>query len=181
MERCFMKIDIIGSVASGKTTLAKNISQSYNVPYFEKDNIVWKRTPNGDVKRTEQERDILFHSIISQSDWIVEGSPRECLKESFECCDYIIVLDIPIFIRLKRVFSRWIRQRIGKENYNSKPTWIFLCYNIKWVFEFNKIRTYLLDELKKYNTQIVVLKNNKKAYDFITQQFLISEYTSRNK
>ena len=112
-----MKLDIIGSVASGKTTLAKRISKNYNIPYYEKDNVVWMRTSNGDVKRTEKERDDLFYSIISQDNWIVEGSPRKCLKESFECCDYIIVLDIPIFIRLKRVFSRWLRQKMGKEAY----------------------------------------------------------------
>lgn len=35
-----MKIDIIGSVASGKTTLVQNISLKYQVPHFEKDNIV---------------------------------------------------------------------------------------------------------------------------------------------
>ena len=35
-----MKIDIIGSVASGKTTLAKRISRKYGIPYYEKDNIV---------------------------------------------------------------------------------------------------------------------------------------------
>lgn len=46
-----LKIDIIGSVASGKTTLAKRISKKYGIPYYEKDNIVWKRTLNGDVKR----------------------------------------------------------------------------------------------------------------------------------
>ncbi len=39
--------------------------------------------------------------------------------------------------RLKRVISRWIRQRRGKEHYNTKPTWSFLMDNIKWVFEFN--------------------------------------------
>ena len=49
-----MKIDIIGSVASGKTTLAGKISQKYNVPYYEKDNIVWDRTPDGD--RSEERR-----------------------------------------------------------------------------------------------------------------------------
>lgn len=46
-----MKIDIIGSVASGKTTLAKKISLKYRVPYYEKDNIVWERTVNGDKKK----------------------------------------------------------------------------------------------------------------------------------
>lgn len=68
-----MKIDIIGSVASGKTTLAGKISQKYNVPYYEKDNVVWDRTPDGDRKRTPKERDLYFQKIISGDDWIVEG------------------------------------------------------------------------------------------------------------
>ena len=59
-----MKIDIIGSVASGKTMLAKNISLKYRVPHFEKDNIVRKRTPNGDQMRTPEQRDTLFKEII---------------------------------------------------------------------------------------------------------------------
>lgn len=55
-----MKIDIVGSVASGKTTLAKKISLKYNVPYYEKDNIVWERTANRDKKRTSEKRDALM-------------------------------------------------------------------------------------------------------------------------
>ena len=78
-----MKVDIIGSVASGKTTLARQISRRVNVPYYEKDNIVWKRTSDGDVKRSSKDRDEYFNEIISGSEWIVEGSPRESLKESF--------------------------------------------------------------------------------------------------
>lgn len=161
-----MKIDIIGSVASGKTTLAKNLSEKYNIPFFQKDNIVWSRTPNGDVKRTEKERDSLFQSIISQSDWIVEGSPRQCLNESFEYCDYIVVLDIPLTIRLYRIFSRWIRQRKGIEKYNSKPTFKFLLYNIKWVFEFNFIKKEIYNKLKPYQSKIVIFKNNNDAGTF---------------
>ena len=44
--------------------------------------------------------------IIESDNWIVEGSPRESLKESFECCEYIIVLDERTLIRLIRVFKR---------------------------------------------------------------------------
>lgn len=62
-----MKIDIIGSVASGKTTLAKEISLKYQVPYYEKDNIVWERTSTGDRKRSPEKRDIIFQEIISSN------------------------------------------------------------------------------------------------------------------
>lgn len=37
------KIHIIGSVGSGKTTLARNLSTTINVPFYELDNVVWKR------------------------------------------------------------------------------------------------------------------------------------------
>lgn len=94
-----MRIDIIGSVSSGKTTLAKRISQRFNTPYYEKDNVVWKRTSSGDEKRSPRERDRCFNEIINKKDWIVEGSPRESLKESFGCCDYIIVLDEYTLVR----------------------------------------------------------------------------------
>lgn len=166
-----MKIDIIGSVASGKTTLAKKISLKYQVPYYEKDNIVWERTSNGDKKRTLEERDVLFNKIIMSNNWIVEGSPRECLRESFESCEYIIVLDERTIIRLTRVFKRWILQRIGKEKYNSKPTLKFLFYNIKWVFEFNRMKRILFDELDIYGEKCNIFIHAEDAMKFIENNY----------
>lgn len=166
-----MKIDIIGSVASGKTTLAKKISLKYHVSHFEKDNIVWQRTTNGDKKRTPEERDALFKQIIEQDNWIVEGSPRESLKESFECCEYIIVLNERTITRLVRVLKRWGLQRMGKEKYNSKPTLKFLFYNIKWVFEFNKMKRILFDELSSYGEKCKIFIHSSDAMKFIENNY----------
>lgn len=164
-----LKIDIVGSVASGKTTLARKISKEFNIPHYEKDNVVWKRTPSGDVKRTPQERDAYFNDIISKKEWVVEGSPRQSLKESYDCCDYIIVSDEYTFTRLIRVFKRWINQRRGKEKYNSKPTLKFLWQNIKWVFEFNKIKKNLLYELENYGEKVKKFRHSKDTYGFLVE------------
>jgi adenylate kinase family enzyme len=51
------KIHIIGSVGSGKTTLARNLSRKYSIPYYELDNVVWKRHNAEDKRRSEEERD----------------------------------------------------------------------------------------------------------------------------
>lgn len=166
-----MKIDIIGSVASGKTTLAKKISSKYQVPYYEKDNIVWERTQNGDKKRTPEERDTLFNKIIASDNWIVEGSPRKSLKESFESCEYIILLDERTIIRLVRVFRRWILQKVGKEKYNSKPTLKFLFCNIKWVFEFNRMKSTLFDELDSYGEKYKIFIHADDAMKFIEKNY----------
>lgn len=162
-----MKLDIIGSVASGKTTLAKKLSIKYQVPFYEKDNIVWKRTPNGDEKRSPEERDRIFKEIIEGEKWIVEGSPRKNLQESFTYSDYIILLDVNTITRLFRVFRRWMRQRIGKEKYNSKPTLTFLYYNIKWVFEYNRERKKIIMLLSKYGRKYKKFNNSKQAMHFI--------------
>jgi len=63
-ELLYMKIDIIGSVASGKTTLARALAEKYNISYYEKDNIVWERTSSGDVKRSDVDRDKIFDDIL---------------------------------------------------------------------------------------------------------------------
>lgn len=139
-----LKIDIVGSVASGKTTLSRKISKEFNIPHYEKDNVVWKRTPSGDVKRTPQERDAYFNDIISKKEWVVEGSPRQSLKESYDCYDYIIVLNEYTLTRLIRVFKRWINQRRGKEKYNSKPTLKFLWQNITGQLHFQPNLRFLL-------------------------------------
>ena len=162
-----MKIDIIGSVASGKTTLARKISMKYQIPYYEKDNIVWERTSNGDQKRTPEERDKIFQEIIQSNNWIVEGSPRDCLQESFDYCDYIIVLNEKTHVRLFRVIKRWILQRCGKEKYNSKPTLKFLYFNIKWVFEFNRMRKKLFAELQRYKKKCMIFSNSTEAFKFV--------------
>jgi adenylate kinase family enzyme len=68
------KIHIIGSVGSGKSTLARMLSSQLNIPYFELDNVVWRRETKGDVRNSPEERDGLFHTIIGFDSWIIKAS-----------------------------------------------------------------------------------------------------------
>ena len=112
-----------------------------------------------------------IYNIINEKNWIVEGSPRKILKESFGCCDYIIVLDEYTIIRMIRVFKRWINQRSGRESYNSKPTWNFLWCNIKWVLDFNQMKRGLLQELSIFAEKVKIFKHSKEAYEFVIKSF----------
>ncbi|MGM0839415.1 MAG: hypothetical protein ACQEWE_01715 [Bacillota bacterium] len=67
------KIHIIGSVASGKSTLARQLSSERGIHYYELDHVMWRRHPDGDSRNTEaQRRDILI-SILNRESWIIEG------------------------------------------------------------------------------------------------------------
>jgi hypothetical protein len=52
--------------------LAKEISKKYQIPCYEKDNVVWERTPNGDKKRPPKERDRIFNTSKQAMQFIEE-------------------------------------------------------------------------------------------------------------
>ncbi|MNR10461.1 topology modulation protein [compost metagenome] len=92
------KIHIIGSVGSGKTTFARNLSHKLNIPHYELDNVVWKRAYPRDIKRTEEERDGLLRTIINSSSWIIEGA--QILTSSRTCLSGIKILKAALNQRL---------------------------------------------------------------------------------
>ncbi|MBT2662045.1 AAA family ATPase [Bacillus sp. ISL-45] len=116
------KIHIIGSVASGKTTLARSLSTRYNLPHHELDNVVWQRTDTGDVRRGEKDRDDYLQSIIKEDAWIIEGVHYEWVSKSFENADMIIFLDISYRKRIYRIIRRFVLQKLGLEKANYVPT-----------------------------------------------------------
>ncbi|EAE9669652.1 DNA topology modulation protein [Listeria monocytogenes] len=103
-----MKIRIIGSVGSGKTTLAKKLSEWQQIDYFETDRIVWKREET-EVRRTDNEKIAVLNKILQQENWIIEGVHLEAwVDESFDQADVIIFLNLP----KKQIHSQLIKRQI---------------------------------------------------------------------
>ena len=80
------------------------------------------------------------------------------------------MLDVSTMLRLKRVFSRWFRQRLGKEKYNSKPTFQFLLYNVKRVVEFDRDKVAIIKELSGYGDKFQIFHHSEDAMEFITNK-----------
>ncbi|WP_449536348.1 AAA family ATPase [Ferdinandcohnia sp. Marseille-Q9671] len=127
------KIHIIGSVGSGKTTLAKEISSKLEIPYYELDNIVWIRNKSGDIRRTEQEREVYLSSIIQSESWIIEGVHNEdWVSDCFHSADLIIFLDTRYSIRTYRIIKRFLKQILRLEKSNYKPSLKIFFKMFKW-------------------------------------------------
>lgn len=162
------KIHIIGSIGSGKTTLAKNISSRLKIPYFELDNIVWQRFDTGDIRRTEQERDAYLSTVITKHSWIIEGVHHKWVGSSFQQADLIIFLDTKISTRKLRILKRFCRQKIRLEQANYRPTFKILkdLYKYDTIFE-DKSKVEIFDMLIPYKNKLIIVKNSIEIINYL--------------
>lgn len=152
-----MKIYIIGSPASGKTTLSRKLSNKYNIPYYELDKLIYD-DDNNHIKRTDQEVEKLFDEIINKDNWIIEDVGRSKFEKGRELADIIYYLALSKYLIMLRINTRWLKQRVGLENYNYPPT-------IEQLIDMNKTAlSYLKKEpskrasLNKYETKVLNLR-----------------------
>lgn len=162
MEKIIPKrIHIIGSIGSGKTTMAKRLSSHLQIPYYELDNVVRKRSKTGDVMRTEENRNAYLKEIIHRDSWIIEGVHNTWVSPSFENADVIIYLDIKMSTRRRRIIFRYFKKKAGLEKANYKPTLKLLknLYSYNTVYE-NKKKPKILGNLRPYESKLIVLRSN---------------------
>ncbi|MEH7884183.1 DNA topology modulation protein FlaR [Bacillus sp. JJ1609] len=161
-EQLPCKIHIIGSVGSGKTTLARTLSAKMELPHHELDNVVWKRFDTGDVRRSEKERDDYLRRIIESDAWIIEGVHFEWVEQSFKNADMIILLNPPYFTRTFRIIKRFILQKLGIEKSNYKPTFAMFRKMFVWNRYFeNKSKPEILKILSEYEEKVWILNDTR--------------------
>lgn len=163
MERNIRKIHIVGPVGSGKTTLANRLAGELNYPYFELDQLVWgRKCKNNDIRNTPEESGNLLNNLISSETWIVEGAHiDEWTFKSFEESEAILFLDINYYVRVYRIIKRYVKQKLGMENSNYKPTFKILIKMFKWNRMFEDNKQINLEKLEIYRDKLFIIKNSK--------------------
>lgn len=171
------KIHIIGSVGSGKTTLAKELSQKLDIPFYELDNVVWNRHESGDIRRTDEEIVKYLDTIFESEKWIIEGVHTQYwVSESLKNAELIILLDIKYSIRIYRIIKRFVLQKFGIEKANYKPTKEIFLKMFKWNKQFEEvIKPKFLQEYEVYRNKLLIAPNRK----FI-ENYLMSLYRRRS-
>ena len=80
-----MKIHIIGCSGRGKTYLAKKLSNKYNIPHYDLDDIYWDNSSQEyGIKTSAEKRDKLLQNILEKDDWIIEGIYYKWLEQSLK-------------------------------------------------------------------------------------------------
>ncbi|SDH83378.1 hypothetical protein SAMN04487975_108126 [Planococcus glaciei] len=154
-----MRMYIIGSVGSGKTTLAKKTASAYRIPRFETDNFVWERKPGGDARNSEEKRNKLFQEAVKLEQWVIEGVHIGWTDEGLEKADRIVFLDFPPRTRTWRIIKRYIKQTLMLEKANYRQTLRIFCKMFGWNRYFEEtMKPEFLEKLQPYQAKTTIVK-----------------------
>ena len=165
-----MKIYIIGCSGTGKTYLAKKLSNKYNIPHYDLDNIYWDNSLQKYGIKTEiEKRDKLLQDILEEDSWIIEGIYYKWLEQSFKDADIIYVLDLQKYIYKFRIIKRFIKRKLRLEA-GKKETLKSLLNLLKWTDKFqNENMKEIIKIFEKYKEKVHFIKNKneiKKILEF---------------
>ncbi|MBR6039963.1 MAG: AAA family ATPase [Clostridia bacterium] len=133
-----MKIFIIGGPGSGKTFLAKKLSEQYGIPCYDLDELFWDNTAAAyGTKRDPEARDALLDQILEKENWIIEGVYYAWCGRCFAEADSIRFLNVPPRVYRRRIIRRFVRRKLGIEK-GKKETLRSLRDLLKWADRYRE-------------------------------------------
>ena len=159
-----MKIALMGYAGSGKTFLAKYLSEKQNIPVMHLDEVKytkeWKPIPDEQVLPIVSE-------FLQKDDWIIDGNYTYLFqKERLDAADKIILLLLPRLPCLLRCIRR--RKDRKAEGYvNDTNLWfiqfvLFEGRNKERRKNYNRIR-------ETYQDKVITLRSQKEIDAFLQQ------------
>lgn len=164
-----LKILIIGSSGTGKSTLASELGEILNLPVYHLDIYFWK--PNW-VQNDQEQFDVALAEILKKEKWIIDGNYSLTMEWRLQFADTVIFLDYPTRIALYRAFKRRIAYRNKTrpsitEGCNEKIDWEFL----KWIWTFRRNHRQKILKLleKSKHIQVIRFKTPRKLKKWLDQ------------
>ncbi|HEX8832853.1 MAG TPA: hypothetical protein VF719_01570 [Abditibacteriaceae bacterium] len=108
----YHRIVVIGTSCSGKTTLARQLSQQLHIPHIELDALHWK--PNW-VPTPREELRPLVENAIAIDNWTLDGNYAATRDLVWSRATTIIWLDYPLHLVLRRAIRRTFKRVVYRE------------------------------------------------------------------
>ena len=108
-----MRINIIGTAGSGKSTFSKQVAKKLKIPYVELEALAWK---SNWAEATDEELFSKLERHLSSDDWVLDGNYSKTRHIKWKKCQVVVYLDMPFHIIFYRLLRRTlIRIFTGEE------------------------------------------------------------------
>lgn len=161
-----------GSVGSGKSTYARELSQVTGISCVHLDDVVYEPDPAsfwGNRKRPIPERDARFAAVMAQESWIIEDAGRACFEEGMARADRILVLDYPLRLRQWRIVKRWVYQNLGLEKSLYRPRLKMLRLMLRWAKGYDTDRDGVKSRLARYEGKVIRFARPAQAEQYLKE------------
>jgi len=108
----FERINVVGTSGSGKSTFARELAESLNLPFYEMDQLFWKPDwqPSSDDELLRKVRE-----VTSRPKWVLDGNYTRTLAEKWKHAQLVIWLDLSFTRTIFRVAKRVIHRSRTQE------------------------------------------------------------------
>ena len=159
-----MRISIRGVSCSGKTTLAKRISEELNIPHIELDELNWLP---GWKERDLSEFLHLVEKNLNCESWVIDGNYSKVYNQLNINFDYQVWLDYSfmkiLFRYFKRTFDRVFFQRKICNGNTENLKAVFSSDSLFiWILKTYKKRKRELNELEKSGKENLIIIRKEK-------------------
>jgi adenylate kinase family enzyme len=101
------RILILGSPGTGKSTLARELSQLLHLPLYHLDQLFFE----ADWVTNEAKFNQQLQAVLKQDQWIIDGNYAASLPKRLAQADAVIYLDFPVHVALIGVMKRYVRYK----------------------------------------------------------------------
>ncbi|MCB0213497.1 MAG: AAA family ATPase [Anaerolineae bacterium] len=162
------KVVIIGSSASGKSTLARKLSVLLRLDVIHLDALYWQP---GWVRTPLAEWSGVLADLVQQDRWVIEGNYLETLDIQLAAADTIIFLDLPRSLCLWRAIKRRVTY-LGRSRSDAAPNCFdYLSWHLLrtiWLYPDVK-RPLVLQQVTQTasDKQVIILRQPAEVYQFL--------------
>ncbi|MBN1275775.1 hypothetical protein JXA12_05825 [Candidatus Woesearchaeota archaeon] len=107
------RILILGAPGTGKNWLSERVSTALSIPFFDTDDIAWKRKYA--QKRTHEEICALVEKNVVKDSWVIGSGARSYLESAVMRSTHIIILQEPFARTVFRIFRRYLNRKVKRE------------------------------------------------------------------
>ena len=166
-----VKILVIGSGGSGKTTFARRLAARTGLPLFHLDALFWR--PGWDPTPADEWHGKV-EELVRRDAWIMDGNYGGTLDIRLAACDAVVFLDIPRLVCLWRVLRRQLQHR-GQSRAELPPgcperlSWEF----VKWIWTYPaRRRGSILQRLSELRNgkRVFVLRSSRAVDAFLMEE-----------
>ncbi len=160
------RIYVIGTSGSGKTYLAKKISEKLKLKHYDLDDFYWIKKYT--KKRPKEKRKELAKKLSKKKSWVAEGIYGDWAIDLIKKAQIIVWLDVSAYKRSIRILKRYFKGDEGTLISTLKLVKYSLKYNLgkhsqskkahKELFKENRITPLILKKDKQVNEFLGSLK-----------------------